>query len=111
MDDQLFGGLIAAINSFVEELIEDGLSSFELQDKRYSFLKMNNVIFIADSSKKIKEKKIQEELGLIAKKFFEVYSEDIIAVWDHDTSRFSNFGKEIENSLEDTIRRFQDAFW
>jgi hypothetical protein len=111
MDDQLFGGLIAAINSFVEELIEDGLSSFELQEKRYSFLKMNNAIFIADSSKKIKEKKVQEELALIAKKFFELYSEDIIAVWDNDTSKFSNFGKEIENSLEDTIRRFQDAFW
>ena len=92
-------------------MIEDGLSNFELQDNRYSFLKKNNVIFIADSSRKIKEKKVQEELDLIAKKFFELYSEDIIAVWDHDISRFSDFGKEIENSLEDTIKRFQDAFW
>jgi hypothetical protein len=111
MDDQLFGGLMAAINSFVEELIKDGLSSFELQNKRFSILKRNSVIFIADSSKKVKEKKVLEELQLIAKKFFELYSEDIMKVWDNDTSRFLNFEKEIQNSLEETIKKFQDAFW
>jgi len=111
MDDQLFGGLMAAINSFVEELIKDGISSFELHDKRFSFLKRNAILFIADSSKKVKEKKVQEELELIAKSFFELYSADIISIWDNDTSIFVNFGKEIENSLEDTIKKLQDAFW
>lgn len=111
MDDQLFGGLMAAINSFVEELIKDGLSSFELQNKRFSILKRNSIIFIAVSSKKIKEKKVLEELQLIAKKFFELYSEDIMKVWDNDTSRFLNFEKEIQSSLEETIKKFQDAFW
>ncbi len=111
MDDQLFGGLMAAINSFVEELIKDGLSSFELQNKRFSILKRNSIIFIAVSSKKIKEKKVLEELQLIAKKFFELYSEDIMTVWDNDTSRFLNFEKEIQSSLEETIKKFQDAFW
>ena len=111
MDDQLFGGLLAAINSFVEELIKGGLSSFQLRDKRFSFLIKNDIIFIADSSKKVKEKRVQGELELISKRFFELYSEDILSVWDNDTSRFVNFGKEIENSLEDTIKKLQDAFW
>lgn len=39
MDDQLFGGLMAALNSFAEELVNKGLSNFELQDKRYTLLK------------------------------------------------------------------------
>ncbi|MFW9951237.1 MAG: hypothetical protein ACFFKA_14045 [Candidatus Thorarchaeota archaeon] len=111
MDDQLFGGLMAAINSFVEELIKDGISSFDLQDKRFSILKKNNIIFIADSSKKVKEKKVLIELDLIAKKFFELYGEDISNVWDNDTSLFIDFGKEIENSLEDTLKKLKDAFW
>ena len=111
LDDQLFGGLLAAINSFVEELIKGGLSSFQLRDKRFSFLIKNDIIFIADSSKKVKEKRVQGELELISKRFFELYSEDIISAWDNDTSRFINFGKEIENSLEDIIKKLQDAFW
>ncbi|MBA7585266.1 hypothetical protein ES708_27240 [subsurface metagenome] len=111
MDDQLFGGLMAALNSFAEELVNKGLSNFELQDKRYTLLKKNEILFIANSAKKVKEKKVMQEMLFIASKFFDLYSEDILLNWDHDVSVFMNFEKEIEVSLEETIKKFQDAFW
>ncbi len=111
MDDQLFGGLMAALNSFAEELVHKGLSNFELQDKRYTLLKKNSILFIANSAKKVKEKKVMQEMLFIANKFFDLYSEDILLNWDNDVSVFMNFEKEIEDSLEETIKKFQDAFW
>ena len=102
---------MAALNSFAEELVKKGLSNFELQDKRYTLLKKNSILFIANSAKKVKEKKVMQEMLFIASKFFELYSEDFLLKWDHDVSVFMNFEKEIEDSLEDTIKKFQDAFW
>jgi len=111
MDDQLFGGLMSALNSFAEELVHKGLSNFELQDKRYTLLKQNSILFIANSAKKVKEKKVMQEMLFIANKFFDLYSEDFMLNWDNDVSVFMNFEKEIEDSLEETIKKFQDAFW
>lgn len=111
LDDQLFGGLMSALNSFAEELVDKGLSNFELQDKRYTLLKKNKMIFIANSAKKVKEKKVIQEMLLIVNKFFDLYSEDFLLNWNHNVNVFKNFEKEIEDSLEKTIKKFQDAFW
>ena len=41
VDDQLFGGLMSALNTFAESLSDGGLSNFELSDKRFALMKMN----------------------------------------------------------------------
>ena len=111
IDDQLFGSLLSALNSFAEEVVKDGLSNFELQNKRFTFLKKNNLIFIANSSKKIKEKKVMEELEDIVEKFFELYPPQLLETWDNDVSIFKNFESQIKDSLEVTIDRLRKAFW
>jgi hypothetical protein len=111
LDDQLFGSLLSALNSFAEELVKDGLSNFELKSKRFTLIKTNNLIFIADSSKKVKEKKVMEELKEIVNKFFKLYPPEMLKDWDNDVSIFKKFENEIEESLEDTIDRFRKAFW
>ena len=111
VDDQLFGGLMSALNSFAEELADGGLSNFELENKRYTFIKRNNILFIANSSKNVKEKKVMSEMMKIVERFFILYSTDIANTWDNDVSIFSNFEKQIEDSLEETIKRFKEAFW
>jgi len=35
VDEQLFGALMSALNSFAEQISTSGLSSFELEDKKY----------------------------------------------------------------------------
>ena len=110
-DDQLFGSLFSALNSFAEEVVKDGLSNFELHDKRFTLLKKNNLIFIANSSKKIKDKKVMEELKEIVEKFFNLYPPQMLENWDNDVSIFKKFEEEIEESLEETIDRFRKAFW
>jgi hypothetical protein len=111
LDEQLFGSMLSALNSFAEEITEEGLSNFELKNRRYTILKNNNLIFIANSSKKIKEKKVINELTDISNKFFELYPQEVIDNWDYEVNIFKKFEDQIEESLEETIHRFRNAFW
>ncbi|MFX1498399.1 MAG: hypothetical protein ACFFBH_12800 [Promethearchaeota archaeon] len=111
IDDQLLGALMSALTSFAEEIVNDGLSNFEIQNIRFTLVKKKGLLFIAKSPKKINEKKVTEELNKIADKFLESYSDEILNSWDGESSRFSNFEKDIEESLEKTIKKFQNAFW
>lgn len=108
---QLFGGLMTALNSFAEQLSKGGLSNFELSKKRFSVIKENHFLFIASSSKGINLKKVDQELRTIAKKFFDLYPEEVLSNYNGEISKFLDFEKEIENSLEYTIRKFRKAFW
>ncbi|TFF94791.1 MAG: hypothetical protein EU543_00400 [Promethearchaeota archaeon] len=110
LDVQLFGGLMSALNSFAEILSKEGLTSFELSQKRFGILKRKNFLFIGNCAKKVKEKKIIEELEIISEKFFEIYA-DILDSWQGDITMFQSFEKEIEDSLEGTIEKFKKAFW
>jgi hypothetical protein len=111
VDEQLFGGLMAALNSFAEELIKTRLSNFQLQNKRYTIIKKFNMLFIANSSKNVKEKKVIEELNTVINRFFNLYPPETFYNWDHDVSIFADFKNEIRSSLEETVKKLQDAFW
>jgi len=111
IDEQLFGGLLTALQSFAEELLNEGITSFEIQGTRFSIKKKNRILFIADSAKATKEKKVMNELDTISRKFFETYPHDIVERWDGDTTPFKYFGEQIEDSLQNTIQKFQEAFW
>jgi hypothetical protein len=110
INEQLFGALMTALNSFAGELASGGLTSFELKSIRFTLIKNKKYIFVANSSKNVKEKHVIDELKRISEKFFETY-EDILEEWDSDVSRFSDFEEKIEDSLEEIIKKFQKAFW
>ena len=111
LDAQLFGGLMTTLNLFAEEMSSGGLSNFELSNKRFSIIKKNRYLFIANSSKDKKVKKVHQEIETIVQKFFDKYSEEELNDFSGNINVFSSFEKEIEGSLEETIRRFQKAFW
>jgi hypothetical protein len=111
LDEQLFGALLTALNSFAQEIAQDGLSNFQLGDIRFTILKRSHFIFIANSDNKIKPKKVLQELQAVMDKFFTIYSQETIDNWDNDVSVFSNFDKEIEDSLDDPIKKMEQAFW
>ena len=43
-------------------------------------------------------------------KFFELYPKNLLNNWNGDTSLFTGFEKEVEESLEDTIEKLEKAF-
>jgi len=108
---QLFGGLMSALNTLAEQLSKGGLSNFQLSNKRFSVIKKNQFVFIASSSKDSNLKKVDQELMNVANRFFELYPKDLLSLPNGDVSPFQDFEKEIENSLEDIVRKFQKAFW
>ena len=111
LDNQLFGGLMSALNSFAENISNGGLSNFVIKDRKYIFMKQHEIIFIVNSSKKTKEKKINEEMKSIVNKFFNLYPKEMLDKWNGDISIFTDFEKHIKDSLQDTIDKFEKAFW
>ncbi|MFX1236992.1 MAG: hypothetical protein ACFFAS_11720 [Promethearchaeota archaeon] len=108
--EQLFGGLMCALNSFAETLVDGGLSSFELSNKRYNLLKRRKLFFISNSDKKQKEKKVIPELEKVAEKFLEKYPPDFFETWDMDVSVFEKFESQIKDQLQDPIKQFWEGF-
>jgi len=110
INEQLFGGLMSALNSFAENLVEGGLSSFEMSNKRFNLMRKHNLFFIANSSKKNKEKKVIPELEKVAEIFTGLYPDDFFNTWDNDISIFQNFEGEISDKLQDPIKKFWNRF-
>lgn len=111
LEEQLIGALFSALNLLAEELETGGLSNFELKDIKYFIIKKHGISFIVNSSKKTKEKKVKEELNRIVNKFFNLYSKEILNNWDNDLNLFAGFENHIKDSLQDTIDKFEKAFW
>jgi len=109
LKSQLFGALMSALNSFAEQLAEGGLSNFELSEKRFIIMKKNEFLFVASTTKKVKEKTVIQQLENIANNFFEKYS-DILKNWDQDISVFSDFKEEIESALNANVKKFRKGF-
>jgi len=107
---QLFGGFMSALDSFAHEISDSGVDSFDIRNKRFSFLKRNNILFVANSEKKYKENKVHKELNKIIERFFELY-EDKLKNWNGEMDIFSGFQKEITESIEDPINKFEKSFW
>ncbi len=106
INPQLFGALMSALNLFAEQLSNGGITNFELSNLRFTIIKRNRFIFVANSSNKLKEKKVLNELSRISDKFFELYSEEVLEKWDNDINIFANFKIEIKDSLEETTKKF-----
>ena len=110
MQSQLFGALMSALNMFAEKLAEGGLSNFELSDKRFVLKKTKNYIFVASSEKKAKEKKVAGELEKIVSRFQNKYPDQWFETWNCDVSVFEGFEVEIEDSLQEPIKKFWKGF-
>jgi hypothetical protein len=99
VNPQLFGALMSALNKFAEALSDGGITSFEKSDLRFVIMKRRKFLFIGSSLKKMKEKKVIDELKQISDIFFRIYAKDLIN-WDSNVSIFSSFGDYIDKSLE-----------
>lgn len=109
VDENLFGALMSAFNIYFHALSGEGLSGFKIKHFRFTLLEKNRIIFIANSSEKVKDK-VMEELKVVAEKFFKLYPVDFLEEWTGNVTIFSDFEKVIQTSFEEPIE-FQQALW
>ncbi|TXT56182.1 MAG: hypothetical protein BAJALOKI2v1_620016 [Promethearchaeota archaeon] len=107
---QLFGGLMSALNSFAKGLDEDGLSSFELDDKKYCFKKCDGIISIASTSKDEDDKKVNSKLERLLNLFLKRYSKEFFKSWDGNIEAFSEFQEKIKEETETQVKQFWNGF-
>ena len=97
---QLFGAMMSALNMFAEQLVDGGLSNFELVNSRFTLIKKSDLLFVATSSSEYNQKKINKELVKVSNKFIKLYDEKV-KNFKGKVTGFSNFTNEIKASLED----------
>ena len=95
---QLFGAMMSALNTFSEQLTEGGLSNFEINEQRFTIIKKSDLLFVANSSKLINQKKISRELEKILKKFLKLYANEI-EEYRGEIGAYSEFKDKIQDSL------------
>jgi len=103
---QMFGAMMSALNMFAEQLTEGGLSNFELNNKRFTIIRKDELLFIANSSNKVNHKKVDKQLGKVSKKFIKLYS-DKLQSFKGEIGAFSEFKDVIKDELADKT----DKFW
>ena len=110
---QLIGALMTALDSYSKNIgIGDGgIKSFEISNIRFTIVKKENLLFVANSSKNVKNKKVLDVLNIISDQFFHKYSTilDNFDEWNMEVSKFSDFEQVIEDKLEDPVKKFWDG--
>jgi len=110
IDSLLFAGMMCALKTFAEQISNKMIQSFEVSEERYIIFKRKNLLFIAKSSKNVKQKKIKRELEYIIEKFFELYDDDLID-FDGNISLFSLFEEYIDETCQDSVEMFAPSIW
>nr|MDO8083775.1 hypothetical protein [Candidatus Sigynarchaeum springense] len=110
LNEQLFGGFMSAMETFASQLDEHGLSSFEIGSKKFILKKEQGYYYVANFDKKVNPKKAQAELEDVAKKFIGTYQVELMS-FRGDVEVFKGFEKQIQDSLEDVVQKFQASFW
>lgn len=107
---QLFGALMTALDSYSKEIGmgHGGINNFEIKNIRFTIIRNRNLLFVANSSKKFKEKKVLNELDKISERFITKYSEffNDFENWNMEISMFSDFEEEIEDTLANPVKKF-----
>jgi len=101
---------MTALDSYSKEIGmgHGGINNFEIKNIRFTIIRNRNLLFVANSSKKFKEKKVLNELDKISERFITKYSEffNDFENWNMEISMFSNFEEEIEDTLENPVKKF-----
>ena len=95
-DPNIMGAILSALDSYSKQLSDHGVSSFQFVNKRLTFLKTHNMMFVASSQTKTKQKKIHQFLNQMSDDFFELYTVESLENWEGDVEFFSEFNKELE---------------
>lgn len=100
---EFFGQVLHAFDALTKHIADGELSNIEWGDKLITIRKENRLIFIVCCGSRGKEKKINEELEKISKRFFEIYSKVLIEDFEGDRSIFENSEKRFLNELKHLI--------
>lgn len=103
IEEQLFGMLISALSSYTEGLNWGQLNHLEFSNVRIDFLRKDEIIFVASSSKDIKHKKVLKALKYVSEMFFEKYKDDLLNTWDGSLNIFQDLDNYITKSKDDVF--------
>jgi hypothetical protein len=99
-DPNIMGAILSAVDTYSEQLSEGGVSSFQFVNKRLTFLKTHNMMFVVSTQTKTKPKKIQQFLNDTSDDFFNLYTVDALENWEGDFDFFDEFNKELKTKFK-----------
>ena len=97
---EFFGQVLVAFNALTKHIADGELSNIEWGDKLITIKKKEDIIFLACCHGNTKEDKVNEELDVIAKRFFDIYSKVLIEDFEGDRAIFSNSEKRFLSEIK-----------
>ncbi len=102
VDKDLFGGFIAALHHFTQELGEENCKKIRMGDSQLFLSACNSLYFVARSDVDVKEKKVKAYLDKIMQAFITCYEKELesfngnVAVFK-DVDKIINIKKDSDN--------------
>ena len=99
-DPTIMGAILSAVDTYSTQLSEQGVSSFQFVNKRLTFLKIHNMMFVASTQTKTKPKKITQFLNDISDDFFNLYTVESLENWEGDVNFFAEFNEDLKTKFK-----------
>ena len=99
-DPNIMGAILSAVETYSKQLSDHGISSFQFVNKRLTFLKNLNMMFVASTQIKTKPKKIQQFLNDTSDDFFNLYTVESLEKWEGDVDFFEEFNKDLKTKFK-----------
>ena len=99
-DPTIMGAILSAVDTYSTQLSEQGVSSFQFVNKRLTFLKNHNMMFVAAAQTKTKPKKITQFLNDISDDFFNLYTVESLEKWEGDVNFFAEFNEDLKTKFK-----------
>lgn len=109
VNPQLFGGLMSALDSFAENIDEDGINSFEFSDKRFCLKNKDGILCVGNSCKDTDVEKLHLKIEKILERFCEKYSKEFFEIWEGNIELFSDFECELNDLIKAPVKKFWDG--
>lgn len=99
MDPYIFGGMVSALHSYSERLLDGCLDCFEYGDNCFQLMMVRDLLFVVNCPRTLDEGLITQNLKRIAQKFFKTYTEQVIKQYNLNPNKFSNFEEHIKEYI------------
>ena len=99
-DPNIMGAILSAVDTYSEQLSEGGISSFQFVNKKLTFFKTHNMMFVASIRTKAKSKKVIQFLNDISDDFFNLYTVEALENWEGDVDFFQEFNNDLKTKFK-----------
>ncbi len=112
INQTLFAGFMAALGQFSKSWAAQSLNSFSLGQTRFTILSSETLMFVANTSTRVKEKQVSKELAMMRDIFFKKFDvKEFGTISDVPLDTFRVLDDDYRRFLLEPAEKMRSAIW